>query len=258
MTVAQRQRISRAFSAARDYDRHARVQRLVAEELAAYLARLDISSGARVLEIGCGTGFLTEAAAHAGVGGDWLVTDLSPEMVERCRARMGDRPRFQFATLDGEHGERPPGPRFDLICASLALQWFADLPGAVARLSTWLAPGGHLVFTTLASGTFGEWREAHRAAGVQCGLLPLPSVSTLEAMQPHLRAQPLSVTRHTDHPGSAREFLHGLKAIGANTAAPGHRPLPPRALRRVMCAFEDSGAHVTYEVVTCHYRAGEG
>lgn len=257
MSVAQRQRIGRAFSEASHYDRHARVQRKVANDLAARLARLDLPLDARVLEIGCGTGFLTEAAARACVGGDWLVTDLSSEMVERCRARIGAAPRYRFAVLDGECGEQPDGGGFDLICASLALQWFADLPRAVARLASWLAPGGHLVFTTLAAGTFAEWRDAHRAAGVPCGLLPLPDLATLEAMQPALRQEPLLVSRYIDDTGSAREFLHGLKAIGAGTPAAGHRPLPPGVLRQVMRAFEEAGARATYEVVTCHYRAGE-
>lgn len=257
MSLAQRQRIGRAFSEASEYDRHARVQRRVSEDLAMRLAGLELAGDARVLEIGCGTGFLTEAAARAGVGGDWLVTDLSPEMVARCRERVGGNPRYRFATLDGECGERPAGERFDLICASLALQWFADLPRAVERLAGWLAPGGHLVFTTLAGGTFGEWREAHRAVGVPCGLLPLPSAAALEAMHPDLREGPLAVQRYTDEPGSAREFLLGLKAIGANTPGAGHRPLPPSALRKVMRVFEEGGAQATYEVVTCHFRAGE-
>ena len=54
----------------------------------------------------------------------------------------------------------------------------------------------------------------------------------------------------------ARTFLRGLRAIGATTAACGHRPLAAGDLRRVMKRFEQSGSRVTYEVVTCHYGVG--
>ena len=126
-------RIAPAFAAARAYDAHARVQRAVAERLADRIAALPLPPAPRVLEIGCGTGFLTAALHQRGLGGPWLITDLAAPMVERCRARLGTRPATTFAVLDGEHGPRPAEAPFDLICASLAFQWFADLPGLVAR-----------------------------------------------------------------------------------------------------------------------------
>ena len=54
----------------------------------------------------------------------------------------------------------------------------------------------------------------------------------------------------------AREFLTRLKLMGAATARRNHRPVPPGALRQVMARFDSQGASVTYEVVTCHIRAG--
>jgi malonyl-CoA O-methyltransferase len=224
----QRERIQRAFAGAPDYDAHARVQREVANALAARIAGLDLAASPRVLEIGCGTGFLTGALAEAGIAGDWLVTDIAPEMVERCRTRMADvqgGPTIRFDVLDGEHGSLGEGA-FDLICSSLAVQWFDDAPAALARLAASLAPGGHLVVTTLAPGSFTQWRAAHEAEGIAPGT-------------PHVAPD-------------ARSFLRSLKAIGAGTSQPGHRPLSPAQLRRVMARFAQSGCEVTYQVVTCH------
>lgn len=242
-------RIASAFAQARDYDRQARVQRAVAEALADRIAALPLPPAPRVLELGCGTGFLTQALIARGIGGVWQVTDLAPAMVERCKARVGETPQRRFATLDGEYGTPAGGP-FDLVCSSLALQWFDDGPAALARMAGWLAPGGHCLVTTLGAGTFPEWRAAHAAEGLEPGTPAFPPASAFAAL-PGLS---LSVAHHAEQHADARGFLHALKDIGAGTARGGHRPLPPAALRRVMRRFEQAGAVATYEVVTCHLR----
>ena len=237
-----RERVSRAFAAAPDYEGHARIQRDVARALAVRIAALDLPENPRVLEIGCGTGFLTEALAE--LGGEWLVTDLSPEMLERCRSRLGDRAGRRFAALDGEYGRPEDGP-FDLICSSLAVQWFDDAPAALSRMADWLAPGGHLMVTTLGPGSFIEWRAAHEAEGLVPGT---PRFASVAAFGDRVH----TVEHLAEHHADPLAFLRALKAIGAQTAESGHRPLSPPQLRRVMARFARSGCNVTYEVVTCH------
>ncbi|MCJ1962035.1 methyltransferase [Novosphingobium mangrovi (ex Hu et al. 2023)] len=242
-----RDQIARAFSGAHGYEAHAPVQREVARALAARIAALDLPSDFRGLEIGCGTGFLTRELQAAGVTGDWLVTDLSPEMVARCRAALGESDRHQYAALDGESGTPEGGP-FDLLCSSLALQWFADAPAALARMAGWLAPGGHLVVTTLGPETFAEWRAAHEALGLVPGT---PAFLPAEAYT-QLPGADVTVTRHVQRSADARAFLRSVKAIGAGTAHGAHTPLTPKQLREVMAQFDINGSTATYEVVTIH------
>lgn len=253
MNLLRREQIGRAFSAARDYDRHARVQREVAQRLAAEIAALPLPPAPRILEIGCGTGFLTEALIGHGLGGDWLVSDISPEMIRRCRRRIGGRKGLRFAVLDGEYGEPEDAGRFDLVCSSLVMQWFDDHEAALARMLGWLAPGGHCLFATLAAESFTEWRAAHEAEGLASGTPSFPSAGELAAMLPGAQCRPHRIARHVEAHESALAFVRSLKAIGAHTAAQRHRPLDPAAMRRVMRNFEGAGARVTYEVVTCHY-----
>lgn len=253
MSAGHRRQIAEAFSAAADYDRHARVQRLAARQLAADIAALQRPASPRVLEIGCGTGFLTEALVEKGLGGAWTITDISPEMVERCRARVGGGEIRRFAVLDGEYG-KPDGQPYDLICSSLAMQWFDDLEAAVARMLRWLAPGGHCIFATLGAGSFAEWGAAHDAEGLRPGTPRFPSAQAFAAMLPAAQAAPPAARRYVENHDSALSFMRSLRAIGAATAAEQHRPLPPADLRRVMRRFEASGGAVSYDVVTCHYR----
>lgn len=257
MNREARSGIAAAFARADDYDRHAGVQASVARRLAGDIARQRPGGAPRVLEVGCGTGFLTAALADQGLGGEWLVTDIAAEMVERCRRRMAGRENLRFAVLDGERGVPAGAGRYDLVCSSLALQWFDDPARAAERMIDWLAPGGHLMFTTLAQGTFAEWRTAHLAEGLAPGLRRLPAAAAWSAVLQGLQARPPRIDIFRARARNGLDFLRALKAIGAATPDPAHRPLGPAALRRVLRRFEARGAEVSYEVVTCHYRRPE-
>lgn len=250
MKGSRKDRISAAFGAAGDYDRHAVIQRAVAARLADAIAARPTAPAPRVLEIGCGTGFLSAELAGRIAGGRWLLTDISALMVDRCRTLLGGDPRFDFAVMDGEApcaGEQP----YDLIASSLAAQWFVDLPGALERAMDLLRPGGCLALATLADGTFAEWRQAHADVGLVDGTPAYPSMEALRRLRPGgaeamIETVPM-IERHAD----AFAFLRSLKAIGAGTAAPGRRPLSAGQLRRAMDRFEAGGSAVTYCVALC-------
>ena len=62
----------------------------------------------------------------------------------------------RYQVLDGEHPDGLPGG-YDLICSSLAVQWFSDLNAGLGRLAGLLAPGGCLAVATLAAQFFVDW-----------------------------------------------------------------------------------------------------
>lgn len=249
--------VVRAFDAARNYDRYARIQRQVAERLARDIADRVPRPVTRALEIGCGTGFLTQALGEGDTAASLLSTDIAPAMLDRCRTRMGHDSRVRFAVLDGEHGAPFDAGAYDLICSSLAFQWFDDPARAIARMASWLAPGGSLIFTSLLVDTFAEWRSAHEAEGLAAGLRLLPDRRFFDWLLPDMQAAPHRVDRLIECHAGALDFMRSLRAIGADTPSAAHTPLGPAAMRRVMRRFEERGARVSYEVITCHYRRSE-
>jgi malonyl-CoA O-methyltransferase len=240
--------IAGAFDRAADYDRHASIQARVARRLADRIAAEPLPSPPNILEIGCGTGLLGAELVDRFADARWLMTDIAPGMVARTAARFAGDPRVEVAVMDGEQvgGEA----NFDLICSSLALQWFRDLPSGVRRLRSRLTPNGLLAFTTLAAGSFAEWGAAHEDHA--SGIHDYPTQAGLEAM-----GLGVAIARYPVRHADAYGFLRSLKAIGAATPRPGHRPLSPAALRRVMARFEAAGATATYVVATCIVRGAQ-
>ena len=217
------------------YDARAHLQRRAADKLA---ARLPEREGPSVLELGCGTGFLTRHLLARYPEGNLLITDLAPEMVAACRQACGNgRGAVDFAVMDAEADD--PGRKFDLIALNMTLQWFADPRAGLDRLTRFLAPGGTLLFSTLGPESFAEWRAALADEGIPAGVVTMPPLEGV------VESENVVVCY-----GTGSEFLTSMKAIGAGVPRLGYRPVPPGTLRRALRRLErDYEARVTWQLV---------
>ena len=246
MTTHKARIAGRFAAAAAAYDAHSPLQREAALHLAARVKSLALPAHPRVLEIGCGTGHLTRELLPA-LGGAWLVSDIAPAMVAECRRRLG--PAAHYLVMDGERPALAAGG-FDLILGSLVTQWFLDLPAALAALSALLAPGGRLALATLGAGTFAEWRAAHEAVGAKAATPAYPDAAGLRQAFPADLAVDVAEERFVEPLEDPLEFVRGLRRIGADTPAPGARPLSPGRLRQVLRALADAGhAGISYRLL---------
>lgn len=243
--MTRKQKVADAFAAAADtYDSAAEAQAKAADRLVELVGGLSLPTHPTVLEVGCGTGLLTRRLLPR-IGGDWVITDLSPTMVEAAKATLGVD-KAQYRVMDAEQPDTPVG-LFDLIVSNLAAQWFGDLGRAVNRLRACLAPGGTLALSTLGAGSFAQWHQAHAALGLASGIPHYPDAAALAAQLPAC-ARVLTETVEVRH-DDAHAFVTALKRIGAGTPTAGHQPLSPGALRKVLRVM---GAPVTITYVL-HY-----
>ena len=233
--------IARAFaSAAAHYAPRAGLQNVVAQDLAAMLA--ERTAPASILELGCGTGFLTKLLAQAFPEANYTATDAAHAMLEQ--ARLACPPRVRFQALDFERHEPPHSTQW--VVSSLALQWAADIGPVLRRF--W--PGaGLMAFSTLLRGTFAQWSQWCEMHGVTSGVIPLPGDAEMEAMLrlPH-SASCMEVREYTVSYTSPLNFVRTLRSIGAHTSQQGYAPQLElvRLLRRDRAPMD-----VTYRVAYC-------
>lgn len=101
--------------------------------------------GMSVLDVGCGTGAITEGIARAvGPGGRVLGIDVSRELIDRAGERTEGQPNLSFALADVSSLGRE-GRRYDVVTAARMLQWLADPRAALAAMVGVTRPGGVVV-----------------------------------------------------------------------------------------------------------------
>lgn len=106
-----------------------------------------ISTGQHVLDIGCGTGQSTLAAARiVGPLGHVLGVDISATMIARAQERAQDVPQVDFALTDA--ATHPFEAQFDHVISRFGVMFFADPTEAFRNIATGIKPGGKITLAT--------------------------------------------------------------------------------------------------------------
>ena len=118
------------------------------ESLALLLARLGLTGGESVLEIGCGTGALTlPLAAAVGENGRVVAIDISEPMLGLARQRVAERGLHNVTLQLGDAQVFAfEKAAFDLATSRMGVMFFADPAAAFRNIGTAVKPGGRLVF----------------------------------------------------------------------------------------------------------------
>jgi SAM-dependent methyltransferase len=103
-----------------------------------FLGWLELPGGLRWVDVGCGTGALSEAILNAQDPTSVDGVEPSAGFVRAAAQRLGDRARLHEAPA--EHLPLPDGSA-DIVVSGLVLNFIPDLPAALAEMKR-VAPGG--------------------------------------------------------------------------------------------------------------------
>jgi len=103
--------------------------------------------GARILEVGCGSGHSLRYAAEHGAGEIWGL-DLSSAQIAFATDVLRDtQPAARLFESPMEENPGLPAGHFDLVFSIFGLGWTTDLPRTFGLIAEYLRPGGCFVFS---------------------------------------------------------------------------------------------------------------
>lgn len=235
--------------AAPRYAANALLQRRVAARLVEQ-ARNHVPEVAKVLDAGCGTGFIAELAP-AG----WQMTqvDIAPAMCE-IASRIAPVIQSDMCDIPCDDGG------FDAVTSSLALQWVDQPERAFQEWARLLKPQGWLAFATLGEHTLQELRTVFHTF---TGTAHSSDFQTEVKLKQSLAASGF-VVEHWQETVLREQYpdlsalLHNLQAIGASNKQSDRQQRLTRAQLAALThhytehyTLPEGGVFATWQVFYC-------
>jgi ubiquinone/menaquinone biosynthesis C-methylase UbiE len=125
-----------------DYDR--RWSFYIEATLQATLSHLEIQSGDRVLDLGCGTGTLIQHLLEIAPEAEIVGLDSSAEMLNISKQKLPASVQLQMSSAESVPF---PSNGFDILVSTSALHYFRNPDRAVQEMQRVLKPSGRLILT---------------------------------------------------------------------------------------------------------------
>lgn len=126
-----------------NYNKNAKVQKQMSEKLFSFLDKT--KEYKNILEIGCGTGLLTEKVSEKLVFENYICVDIVPECEEFIKEINEN---INFISSDIEEFLSTNNNSYDLIISNASLQWIENFEDFGKKLISRLNPNGILLFST--------------------------------------------------------------------------------------------------------------
>jgi len=132
-----------------DGEQYARVSDLQRAMATRALAGLELRPTDRLLDVGCGDGYVTHLLAARLTAGYAVGVDTSPRMIAKA-AISGAGGRVWFLVADARH--LPLRGRFDVVVSFNALHWVPEQRQALAAIAATTRPGGRVLVQVVCAG----------------------------------------------------------------------------------------------------------
>ncbi|WP_243556167.1 malonyl-ACP O-methyltransferase BioC [Priestia megaterium] len=248
---------------AKTYDAYADVQKSMANQLIDQLSTNFFNQEIAILEIGCGTGYLTQLLCEKFPKAAITAVDLSSGMMELAKKKVTED-RVSF--ICGDIEEISIEGHYDLIISNATFQWFNSLHTTIKNLYKQLKPTGNLLFSTFGNRTFQELHSCYSHAKQRLGLFSNSSPGQLffsleelsqiceQALVP-LREDPFKLSKmeklEIQYFPTVQEFFTSIKKIGASNSNEESYCQRPSFFRELINLYEnnhrdENGVKVTY------------
>jgi trans-aconitate methyltransferase len=203
-------------------------------------------NGERILDVGCGTGYLTHLIAQAGAR--VIGIDKSASMIDRAQAVYPDLDLRVMSATDF-HFDTP----FDAVFSNAVLHWVLEKEAAVDCMAEALRPGGRLVLEMGGKGNVEEIVVATRKVLTRHGyysnastqLWYFPSISEYTTLL-EKKGFRVRFAAHFDRPTELKDTENGIKEFIKMFGNAFFVDIPEKAIDPILTEIQEAVRPTNY------------
>ncbi|KAB2457257.1 malonyl-ACP O-methyltransferase BioC [Bacillus sp. CH126_4D] len=249
--------------AAVSYDQYANVQKKMAQSLLSTLnRRYSANASIRILELGCGTGYVTEQLSNLFPKAHITAIDFAESMIAVAKTRKNvNNVTFYCEDIERLRLEKT----YDVIISNATFQWLNDLKQVIRNLFHHLSIDGILLFSTFGQETFQELHASFQRAKEEKNIQNETSIGQRFYSKNQLRHiceietgdVHVSETCYIERFTEVREFLHSIRKVGATNSNEETYCQSPSLFRAMLRIYErdfteNEGIMATYHALFMH------
>lgn len=234
---------------AHTYEQYADIQGLLADELLKKVI-LEARVYDKILDIGCGTGKLTQELSQQFLHSKVMGLDISEGMSKLTKARGIEAIAADAQALPFSNGT------FDLVVSNAAYQWVSNLPLAFKEAQRVLKEKGIFIFSCFGKRTLRELRDCF---GIEENVLPEKDSLYYGLAVSGFSEMSVEQNMLKKYFNNATELLYWLKKIGGNRIYQRQPHITTGTLKAVSdfyaATYRNNGKiYATFEVIKIRAR----
>ena len=255
VSTIDKNKIRQSFaSAANTYDELAALQRKVGLKLLQQLS--EQSQCQQVVDLGCGTGFLTQQLVERDYIKQIVAVDIALAMLKRTQVKLETANNVHYLCADAEYLPLMDHS-IEMIISNLALQWCQNLTTVFKGFNQALKKEGKILFSTFGPNTLQELKKAWAAVDDYTHVNEFYSAGEIEGFlrQSGFKDIKIVTQSYYSYYSSVIELMRELKGIGAhNVLSHRNRQTTRKTDMQAMISGyeknrEKNGIPATYEIL---------
>ena len=247
-------KVRQAFSlASSSYDEMAHLQKKVGLDL---LNKFAIEKTTNIVDIGCGTGFLTYDLLEKGMAQQVIAIDLAFSMLQMSRNKLERFSSVQYICADAEQLPILKNS-IDTLVSNLALQWCQNLSQVFNGFNEVLKKGGQVYFSTFGPATLQELKYSWQIVDDYSHVNEFYTTDQLYSFLQQSGFKEIYIDTKTYHSNyrTVIDLMRELKGIGAHNVLSGrNRRLTSKGqMQKMIDAYEKFRTNgmipATYEII---------
>ena len=253
--MIDKQQVKLHFSKnASNYDQYAHVQKKMRDILIEFMLQnnKDTLKVKNILEIGCGTGYLTCALTELFPSAHITAVDIAPGMITEIKPKLKNN---SVDFICGDIEEINLNTTYDIIISNATFQWFNHMPITMKKLYAALNPKGILCFSTFGKYTFCELNECFEKTrqlmsikeSISSGqsFYNLNELATLckDAVRNEMNHNEIVVQSKEifeyEYFNNCKDFFYSIKKVGANNSNKDGRRTSPAFIKKVIDLYNE-------------------